>query len=53
MYIMNSLIIVHIDSILNSVPDRHVLLELLTDIKHLWCEVGLALKVPDKELESL
>ena len=53
MYIMSSLIIIHIGSILNSVPDRHVLLELLAAIKNLWYEIGLALKVPDEELDSL
>ena len=50
---MSSLIIIHIGSILNSVPDRHELLEQLADIKHLWYEIGLALKVPDEEIEGL
>ena len=50
---MSSLIIVHIGSTFDSVPDKHLLLELLADIKHLWCEIGLALKVPDEEIEGL
>ena len=53
MYIIDFLIIVHIGCTYDSVPDRHVLLELLADIKHLWFEIGLALKVPDKEIEGL
>ena len=50
---MSSLIIVYIDPTFDSVPDKHVLLELLADIKHMWYEIGLALKVPDEEIEGL
>ena len=53
MYTMSSLIIIHTGCTFDSVPDRHVLLELLADIKHLWYEIGVALKVPDEELEVL
>ena len=53
MYIINSLVIVHIGCTFDSIPDRHVLLNLLADIKHLWYEIGLALKVPDEEIEGL
>ena len=34
-------------------PDKHVLLELLADINHLWFEIGEALKVPNTRLMSL
>ena len=50
---MNSLIIVHIGCTFDSVPDKDVLLNLLADIKHLWHEIGLALQVPDEEIEGL
>ena len=42
-----------LDSIFNSVPDKHDLLELLADIKHLWYNIGEALRVPYTELKSL
>ena len=53
MYIINSLIIVHIGCTFDSVPDRHVLLNLLADIKHLWYDIGLALQVPIAKLEGV
>ena len=42
-----------LDSIFNSVPDKHDLLEMLVDIKHLWYNIGIALRVPHTELMSL
>ena len=43
----------HLDSIFNSAPDKRDLLELLADIKHLWYNIGEALRVPYTELKSL
>ena len=43
----------HLDSIFKSTPDKHDLLELLADIKHLWFNIGEALRVPYTELKSL
>ena len=53
MYIMSSLIIIHIGCTLDLVPDRHVLLKLLAGIEQMWYEIGVALKIPDEELKGL
>ena len=53
MYIASSLIIIHVGCSLDSAPGAHELLELLAGIKHLWYEIGLALRIPDAELEGL
>ena len=50
---MNSLIIAHIGRMLDSVPDKHALLSLLAGIEKMWYEIGVALKIPDEELEGL
>ena len=43
----------HLDSIFNSAPDKHDLLELLVDTEHLWYNIGEALRVPYPKLMSL
>lgn len=48
-----SLIIAHTGSKLCSAPDVEILLDLLADIIHQWCEIGLALRIRRADLEGL
>ena len=50
---MISLIIAHTGSRLCSAPDVEILLTLLADIKYLWYEIGLALRIHKADLEHL
>ena len=50
---MISLIIAHTGSRLCSAPEVEILLKLLADIKYLWHEIGLALRIHKADLEHL
>ena len=53
--IINSVVmcILDISDILKKAPDKHKLLNLVADISDHWYEIGVCLKVPDKDLESI